>query len=77
VPGAKLFGAIAIWDGAVIGANAAVNRDVLPHVVVGGVPARVLTDVVPSPSVVIDAAQARWGRLGYTIDAYRKPPAKV
>jgi serine O-acetyltransferase len=76
-PGAKLFGAITIGDGAVIGANAVVNRDVPPRVVVGGVPARVLTEVVPNPSMVIDGCAVAASRLGYTIDACRKPPAKV
>jgi len=43
-PGAKIFGAITIGDGAAIGANAVVHRDVSPGVTVGGVPARVISD---------------------------------
>ena len=44
-PGAKLFGAITIGDGTVIGANAVVNRD-FPEgeVTLGGVPAKVISD---------------------------------
>lgn len=44
-PGAKLFGAISIGDGTVIGANAVVNRD-FPQgeVTLGGVPAKVISD---------------------------------
>ncbi|MCH1552882.1 MAG: hypothetical protein L7R84_05470 [Balneolaceae bacterium] len=40
--GAKLLGPITIGDGAVVGANAVVLKDVPPGAVVGGVPARVL-----------------------------------
>lgn len=39
-PGAKIFGGITIGDNVSIGANAVVNRDVLPDQVVVGVPAR-------------------------------------
>lgn len=76
-PGAKLFGAITIGDGAVIGANAVVNRDVPPRVVVGGVPARVLAEVAPSPPMVIDGCAIAVGRLGYAIGAYRRQAASV
>lgn len=42
-PGAKIFGAITVGDGAVIGANAVVFTDVPPGVTVAGVPARVVS----------------------------------
>lgn len=38
--GAKVLGSITVGDGAVIGANAVVIRDVEPGAVMGGVPAR-------------------------------------
>jgi serine O-acetyltransferase len=40
--GCKVLGGIHIGDGAVVAANAVVLKDVLPHCVVGGVPAKVL-----------------------------------
>jgi serine O-acetyltransferase len=43
-PGAKLYGGISIGDGAAVGANAVVNRDVPPRVVVAGIPARVVSE---------------------------------
>lgn len=41
-PGAQIFGDIRIGDGAVIGANAVVNRDVPSGAFMAGVPARVV-----------------------------------
>lgn len=38
--GAKVLGEITVGDGAVIGANAVVIRDVEPGAVMGGVPAK-------------------------------------
>jgi|SRR5580700_3427668 serine O-acetyltransferase len=43
-PGAKIIGRIHIGDSAAIGANAVVVEDVPPRAVVGGVPARVISD---------------------------------
>ncbi|WP_160147635.1 serine O-acetyltransferase [Arthrobacter sp. TS-15] len=45
-PGAQIFGGIRIGDGAVIGANAVVNRDVPRGAFMAGVPARVVGQAV-------------------------------
>lgn len=44
-PGAKLYGAITIGDNVAIGANAVVNSDVPSNCTVGGIPARVLSNI--------------------------------
>ena len=40
--GAKVLGGVSIGNGAVIGANAVVTKDVPPFAIVGGVPAKVI-----------------------------------
>lgn len=42
-PGAKLYGAIRVGDGAAVGANAVVTTDVPADAVVAGIPARVIS----------------------------------
>lgn len=43
-PGAKVIGAVTVGDGAAVGANAVVTRDVPPGTVVVGVPAEVVSE---------------------------------
>jgi serine O-acetyltransferase len=45
--GAKIIGGVEVGDGAVIGANSVVTRDVEPGVVVAGIPARALRKTEP------------------------------
>jgi serine O-acetyltransferase len=67
-PGAKLFGDIEVGDGAIIGANAVVNRDVPAHSAVGGVPARVINSAVGPSDLTVDGCAIAERRLGYAID---------
>ena len=61
--GAKVLGSITVGDGAVIGANAVVIRDVEPGAVMGGIPAKRLgsitgvVDMKPVVSVIIPVWQ--------------------
>lgn len=45
--GAVILGNIHIGDGAIVGANAVVTRDVPPHAMVGGVPAKLIKYLKP------------------------------
>lgn len=40
--GAKVFGKITIGDDVIIGANAVVTKDIPPHSMVAGVPAKII-----------------------------------
>jgi serine O-acetyltransferase len=43
-PGSRVIGAVKVGDGAAIGANAVVTKDVPPNAVVVGIPARVISE---------------------------------
>jgi len=55
--GAKILGAVSIGDGARIGANAVVVKDVPPHCTVVGIPAQIVRrrELPASPSKPVDA----------------------
>jgi len=68
-PGAKVFGAVTVGDGAAIGANAVVTRDVSPNTTVVGAPARVVSGVGARDLVLRGSELARldevdWAKLG-------------
>jgi serine O-acetyltransferase len=44
-PGVKVFGKIHIGDGCLLGANAVVTKDIPPHKMAVGIPAKVISDV--------------------------------
>lgn len=50
--GAKIIGAVTLGDGARVGANAVVVRDVPPHATVVGIPARVVRQRTPDGATV-------------------------
>lgn len=50
--GAKLLGRITVGNDVIVGANAVVVRDVPDGVIVGGVPAKVIKQRAPRPTVI-------------------------
>lgn len=63
--GAVVLPGIEIGTGAVIGANAMVNRDVPPYAIVGGLPARVIRYRFP-PEIVADLLDSAWWEIPHT-----------
>lgn len=57
-PGAKIFGRIVIGNTVAIGANAVVNTSVPDGAVVGGVPARILSDAGSGDFVIVEETAA-------------------
>jgi serine O-acetyltransferase len=81
--GAQVLGPIEVGEGAKIGANSVVTKDVAPHSTVVGIPARAVpVDTVHySPGFVaygtpfgedVDPVRARIGELEQEIDELRK-----
>lgn len=66
--GAIIMPGCRIGSGAVIGANAVVTRDVLPYLIVGGTPARVIRPRFEAPLAAALHATAWWE---YPLDALR------
>ena len=57
--GVMFLGGVKIGDGAVIGANALVTKDVPPYAVVGGVPAKVIRYRM-NPEQIEDMLAIKW-----------------
>lgn len=57
--GAIILQGVTIHEGAVVAAGAVVNHDVPPNTLVGGVPARLIKDLVPKPATVYLHTAAR------------------
>ena len=55
--GAVILDGVRIGKGAVVAAGAVVNKDVPPHTVVGGVPAKVLKEITPESARAAQAAR--------------------
>jgi acetyltransferase-like isoleucine patch superfamily enzyme len=50
-PHAVLVGGVHIGDGAQVGANSVVTKDVAPYTIVGGIPARKIADAEGAPAL--------------------------
>ncbi len=67
---AKIMGGITIGNGAVIGANALVTKDVPPYAIVGGVPARIIRYRFDE-ATIRELEELRW--WDYDIGALEEP----
>lgn len=68
-PGAVLYGGISVGNGAVIGANSVVNKDVPPGVTVAGAPARIIAR--RDSSTVVPQWFPNYGNEELTARGYR------